>query len=95
MEAIDDALLGNVGRAAPSSPPVSRRLPASSRCAGEGCCSAALDRGAGPIVDACREHGLLVLSAGPDVLRFLPPLVVTEAEVDEALGIARGCARDE
>ena len=49
--------------------------------------AAALDRGAGPIVDACREHGLLVLTAGPDVLRFLPPLVVGEADVDEALGI--------
>jgi 4-aminobutyrate aminotransferase-like enzyme len=30
-----------------------------------------------------------VLTAGPDVLRLLPPLVVTEAEVDQALGVLR------
>ncbi len=39
------------------------------------------------MVDECRARGLLVLTAGPDVLRLLPPLVVTEAEVDEALGV--------
>ena len=46
---------------------------------------ARLDRPAGPVVDACRERGLLVLSAGPEVLRLTPPLVVTAADVDEAL----------
>ena len=41
-------------------------------------------------MDAATERrvlGLLVLTAGPDVLRLLPPLPVTEAEVDEALGL--------
>ena len=38
---------------------------------------AELDRPVGPVVDACREQGLLVLSAGPDVLRLTPPLVVS------------------
>ena len=46
-----------------------------------------LDRDASPVVDECRARGLLVLTAGPDVLRLLPPLVVTEAEVDQALGV--------
>ena len=41
---------------------------------------------AAPIVAAARDRGLLILSAGPKVLRFLPPLNVTAAEVDEALG---------
>jgi acetylornithine/N-succinyldiaminopimelate aminotransferase len=41
----------------------------------------------GPIVDACREAGLLVLSAGEKVLRLTPPLVVGEAECDRALEI--------
>ncbi len=50
---------------------------------------AVLDRPAGEVVDACRERGLLVVTAGPDVLRFLPPLVATEAEVDEALAIVQ------
>ncbi|MBM3679372.1 MAG: aminotransferase class III-fold pyridoxal phosphate-dependent enzyme, partial [Actinobacteria bacterium] len=48
---------------------------------------AVLDRPAGPVVDRCREEGLIVLSAGPDVLRLLPPLLVTAAEVDRALEI--------
>jgi len=41
----------------------------------------------GPLVDACREAGLLVLSAGERVLRLTPPLVVAEAECDRALEI--------
>ncbi len=40
-----------------------------------------------PLIAACRENGLLLLPAGPRVLRFLPPLNVTAAEVDEALAI--------
>jgi acetylornithine/succinyldiaminopimelate/putrescine aminotransferase len=49
--------------------------------------AAVLDREAGAVVDAARELGLLVLTAGPDVLRLLPPLPVTEAEVGEALDL--------
>jgi acetylornithine/succinyldiaminopimelate/putrescine aminotransferase len=40
---------------------------------------------AAPLITQAREAGLLVLSAGPNVLRLLPPLNVSEAEVDEAL----------
>ncbi len=32
---------------------------------------------------ALLEEGLVVLSAGKDVLRMLPPLVITEQDVDE------------
>jgi acetylornithine aminotransferase len=39
------------------------------------------------VVEACRERGLLVLSAGPDVLRLTPPLTIGRAEVDEALAV--------
>jgi len=39
----------------------------------------------------CREAGLLLLPAGPRVLRFLPPLNVTSAEVDAALTILGDC----
>lgn len=38
-----------------------------------------------PIINACREHGLLVLAAGPDVLRFVPALNISKAEIDEGL----------
>jgi len=42
---------------------------------------------AAPLIAAARDQGLLILMAGPNVLRFLPPLNVTAAEVDEALAI--------
>lgn len=42
---------------------------------------------AGPVVDACREAGLLILSAGENVVRLAPPLIVDERACDEALGI--------
>jgi acetylornithine/N-succinyldiaminopimelate aminotransferase len=41
------------------------------------------------VVSALAEKGLLTVPAGPDVVRLLPPLVVTEAEAIEALGILR------
>jgi len=40
---------------------------------------------AADIITACRAAGLLILPAGPKVLRFLPPLNVSATEVDEAL----------
>lgn len=52
-----------------------------------------LDRPAGPVIARARELGLLVLSAGSDVVRLLPPLTVTEAELDEGLELlARAAA---
>jgi predicted acetylornithine/succinylornithine family transaminase len=46
-----------------------------------------LSRPAGPVVDACREAGLLILSAGDRVVRLAPPLIVGEADCDRALEI--------
>jgi len=42
---------------------------------------------AGDVVAKAREKGLLVLTAGDNVLRILPPLIVGEKEIDEAVGI--------
>jgi predicted acetylornithine/succinylornithine family transaminase len=39
------------------------------------------------VVQACFERGLLVLGAGSDVLRFVPPLVVGKQQIDEAIAI--------
>lgn len=39
------------------------------------------------VVAKLREHGLLAVGAGDQVIRFLPPLIITEAEVDEAVRI--------
>ncbi len=46
-----------------------------------------LDVPAGPVVSACLEAGLVLTSAGPDVVRLTPPLVVTDAEADQAVAI--------
>jgi acetylornithine/N-succinyldiaminopimelate aminotransferase len=46
---------------------------------------AVLDRPAQPVVDAALDAGLVCLTAGPDVLRLAPPLVVGAGEVDLAL----------
>ena len=40
---------------------------------------------AGELGETCRRHGVLVLQAGADVLRFLPPLNITDAELDDGL----------
>jgi acetylornithine/N-succinyldiaminopimelate aminotransferase len=42
---------------------------------------------AGDVVAKARDKGLLVLTAGDNVLRILPPLVAGKAEIDEAVGI--------
>jgi acetylornithine aminotransferase len=43
-----------------------------------------LDVPAGPVVEAARAEGLLIITAGKgDVVRLVPPLVITEAEIDE------------
>jgi acetylornithine/N-succinyldiaminopimelate aminotransferase len=44
---------------------------------------------AGDILDRCVEHGLLLLQAGPDVLRFVPALNISDADVAEGLARLR------
>ena len=39
------------------------------------------------LVLACLKEGLLVNPVKPDALRFMPPLIITEKDIDEALGI--------
>ena len=39
------------------------------------------------LVLACLKEGLLVNPVKPNALRFMPPLIITEKDVDEALGI--------
>jgi len=41
----------------------------------------------GEVIGACRERGLLALSAGDNTLRLAPPLVVDEASIRHAVEI--------
>jgi len=86
VEAIDADLLAGVRERGAELAAGLRAFPAVRSVRGRGLLlGAELDRPAGPVVDACREQGLLVLSAGPDVLRLTPPLVVGADEVARAL----------
>ena len=40
---------------------------------------------ANSIVKACQKYGVLVLTAGPDVLRLLPPLNILDEELETGL----------
>lgn len=46
-----------------------------------------LDVPVAPLLAAARERGLLIINAGPHVIRLAPPLVVTTAQIDEAVAI--------
>ena len=49
---------------------------------------------AGDFVAKLRAEGLLCLTAGDNVLRILPPLIVGESEIDEGLGILHKVAKE-
>jgi len=42
---------------------------------------------AGPVVERARENGLLTVPAGKHVVRFLPPLTVSDEEIREAAAV--------
>ncbi len=47
----------------------------------------------GDLVTALRDQKLLTVGAGENVVRFLPPLIVTEAEIEESVArLERACA---
>ncbi len=39
------------------------------------------------IIQKCAQRGILILDAGRNVLRFLPPLVITRAQIDKAIAV--------
>ena len=39
------------------------------------------------VVQRCMDRGFLILTAGDSVVRFTPPLIITEADVDRGVGI--------
>ena len=46
-----------------------------------------LDGPAAPVVDRCRDHGVLVITAGEKIVRLAPPLVIEQSELEEGLGV--------
>ena len=43
-----------------------------------------LDIEAAPVINQGYEEGVLIVSAGPNVLRFVPPLVISEEEIKKS-----------
>lgn len=41
------------------------------------------DRPVGPVIAAAMEKGLIFINAGPEIIRFLPPLNVTKEQIDQ------------
>ncbi len=41
------------------------------------------------VITKAQQHGLLLLVAGPDVVRIAPPLIISEEEVNEGLAVIR------
>lgn len=48
-----------------------------------------LDIPTGKVINKAIEEGLLVISAGGNVLRMLPPLIITEKDIDKVVEILR------
>jgi acetylornithine/N-succinyldiaminopimelate aminotransferase len=46
------------------------------------------------VLVALRDRGVLIAQAGDRVLRFAPPLIITEAELDEGLAALDGVLAD-
>jgi acetylornithine/N-succinyldiaminopimelate aminotransferase len=44
---------------------------------------------AGPLKDAAQQRGVLITTAGEDVLRMLPPLIIEPQHIDEVVGVLR------
>jgi len=42
---------------------------------------------AAPVIDRCRERGVLVIGAGERNVRLAPPLIITENEIDEGVAV--------
>lgn len=49
------------------------------------------DHPVGPVINQALEKGLMLINAGPDIIRFVPPLIITKDNVDDMLAILEEC----
>ncbi len=47
------------------------------------------EKPAGKVVSAALENGLILMTAGNNVIRFVPPLIIEEKDVDKMIGILK------
>lgn len=48
-------------------------------------------RPVGGIIQAALDKGLILINAGPNIIRFVPPLVIGREHVDEMIAILQSC----
>jgi predicted acetylornithine/succinylornithine family transaminase len=88
VEAVDDELLARVRASGERLRTALAALPAVTEVRGRGLLLAAeVGQDPAPLVAACLDRGLVVISAGPTSLRLAPPLVVSDEELDEAVTV--------
>lgn len=49
------------------------------------------DRPVGEIINRAVEKGLLLINAGPDIIRFVPSLIITKENIDDMIAILDEC----
>lgn len=49
------------------------------------------DRPVAPMISAALENGLVLINAGANIIRFVPPLVISKENVDEMITILDNC----
>ena len=52
---------------------------------------AEMDKDPKELVAKCKEEGLLLIGAGSNTIRFMPPLIVSKKDCDSALEIFEKC----
>ena len=52
------------------------------------------DRPVREIIDSALKKGLILINAGPEIVRFVPPLVITKENVDEMVHILEDCVAE-
>ncbi len=49
----------------------------------------------GAVIGRALEAGLILINAGPSVIRLLPPLIIEREHVDEMIGILEACLKED
>ncbi len=49
------------------------------------------DRPVSEVIGRALNRGLILINAGSDIIRFVPPLIITKEDVDDMIGILRSC----
>ena len=52
------------------------------------------DRPVADIIVSAMDKGLILINAGPSIIRFVPPLVISKDDVDKMIEILDSCLEE-